>query len=333
MADTGRSEASGTEGKKWFRVSKTSAIFKVVDSIVKPGTAVRVKSEAIVPQPPVRKMWEVHLYKLVGATRYKVMVEYDDQKYCELKLRNKKKVYELVGVKMGVDYPEEFAGSGGGFDGAGLGGFGGTKDGIMKSLSAFSSSNAVKLGKVKYKAKPKIKAPKKLASGHNLYSAMGTQEIKTREFKAGQSKSNYDASKEENFLTAEMTSKLDSVFDDLVKQIGEYDGGLSGYDQGGAKSLSVAVSKEGNELVALSTSMTREGQQLTLGGEASIYDANGHDPAYHALLKASGYPAHATASLDVQDRGQLVDLLDGASDAAAANVVAPSASSGTSAAP
>ena len=35
-------------------------------------------------------MWEVHLYKLVGATRYKAMAEYDEHKYFELKLRNER---------------------------------------------------------------------------------------------------------------------------------------------------------------------------------------------------------------------------------------------------
>jgi len=220
--ETDRSEGTATEGKKWFRVSKTSEIFKVADAVIKPGSGgVRIKSEAILPQPPVRKIWEVHLYKLVGATRYKVMVEYDEQKYCELKLRNKKKVYELVGVKMGVDYPEEFAGSGGGFDGAGLGGFGGTKDGIMKSLSAFSSSNAVKLGKVKYKAKPKVKAPKKLASGHNLYSAMGTQEIKTREYDPSAKRVMHDSKDEKDYVTAELRGKLQATFDLLAETIGE----------------------------------------------------------------------------------------------------------------
>ena len=230
--------SKGNQNKKWFRCSKTSAIYKVANSYgQKTASQYRMSGEAsaTLPKPPERTTWEVELYKLLGSDkcvaaagraaapphpilsiissshglaagsrpppghtgpgtiprirrppspfpppRYKVLVEYDHMKYCELRIKNQGKDYNLVHVKMNVEYPSEFSkGKGGGFDGAGLGGFGGTKDGIMKSLSAFSSSNAVKLGKVKYKPKKKFKAPKKLESGHNLFTALGPSRTHT----------------------------------------------------------------------------------------------------------------------------------------------------------
>ena len=108
-----------------------------------------------------RKCWEVELYKMIGMTRYIIMVEYDNLKYLNLKIKAKGKNVSLVGVEVNVKYPDEFAsGAGGGFDGGGgFGGFGGTKDGIMKSLGAFSSSNAVKLGKVRAPPCPALPCP------------------------------------------------------------------------------------------------------------------------------------------------------------------------------
>ena len=54
-------------------------------------TQVKIRKEAAanLPTPSERGFWEPQLYKLVGGTRYKFIVEYNTGKYCELKLKSK----------------------------------------------------------------------------------------------------------------------------------------------------------------------------------------------------------------------------------------------------
>ena len=92
--DTSRSEGGSTaaEGKKWMRLAKSTGIYKAIKAAIEkdPGKKVKVKPDVIFPQPPQRQEWEPKLYKLVGSTRMRVMVQYDVNKYCEVKMREKK---------------------------------------------------------------------------------------------------------------------------------------------------------------------------------------------------------------------------------------------------
>ena len=64
----------------------------------------------------------------MGGNRYKVIVEHAELEYCELKMKQKNQYFVLVGCKLGVSYPEEMSGDGGGFDAASLGAVHGTSD-------------------------------------------------------------------------------------------------------------------------------------------------------------------------------------------------------------
>ena len=104
---------------------------------------------------------------------------------------------QIVGCKLGVDYPAEFKEGGGG----------GTT----------------------YKVPDSAKNPKKLASGKgNLYSAMGTQEIKTREYDPTGGRVQHDSSNEKDFLTPEVKGRLKESYDLLVTTIGEVDVDING---------------------------------------------------------------------------------------------------------
>lgn len=218
------STASGKEGKKWFKLTAGQPYTKMLLSIIETGSAVRVTGDcaSLIPKPPNRTTWEPKLYKMIGTSRFKFIIEYDSQKFVELRVKQKKgNKFEVVKVTVDCKYPDEFAGGGSGFDGAGLGGHSGTRDGILKSLSAFSGSAAVKAGKVKYKPKKVVRQPKKLESGHLLYSAMGTEEIKTREYDPTASNVYHDSSKDKNFLTPEMYEQLKPHFILAARSYGE----------------------------------------------------------------------------------------------------------------
>ena len=74
-----------------------------------------------------------------------MLVEYSNEKFLCLWLKTKGGRWELLKVEVdNVKPPDEFD-----LDSGELKQTSGTKDGILKSLSAFSSSNAVKLGKVR----------------------------------------------------------------------------------------------------------------------------------------------------------------------------------------
>lgn len=71
MADDEVWEA-GNQAKKWFRVNKTSAIYKVAASYGQEGASqyrVSGMASASIPKPPQRKVWEVELYKLLGTDK------------------------------------------------------------------------------------------------------------------------------------------------------------------------------------------------------------------------------------------------------------------------
>jgi len=224
--DTSRSDAQSerNEGKKWFRVTKSSNLYKVVATIILEDTNVKIKpdAKAALPKPPEQKFWEPQLYKLVGGTRYKFIVEYNTNKYCELKLKSKNgKSFQLVSVKINVKYPSEFNGEGGaGFDGdGGMQRFGSTKDGVFKSMAAFSVPRG------NPKAKRKVEKKKTLTQtkdekGHTIYSAGGVADLRTREYDPTASRVNVDTSKDTSYLTQIQVKALQVNFKVLVGTIG-----------------------------------------------------------------------------------------------------------------
>jgi len=226
--DTSRSDAQSekvTEGKKWFRVTKSSNLYKVVATIISEDTNVKIKpdAKAALPKPPEQKFWEPQLYKLVGGTRYKFIVEYNNSKYCELKLKSKNgKSFQLVSVKLNVKYPSEFSGDGGaGFDGGGgMARHRGIADGKFKTLAAFSVPRGNPMAKRKPKKKAKTLTQKKDADGNTIYSSVGVADLRTREYDPTASRVYVDTSKDTSYLTAQQMKQLADNFKVLVGTIG-----------------------------------------------------------------------------------------------------------------
>jgi len=222
------SAASAKEGKKWFRVSKNSVLYKVVSSINSRDHQVKVKEsaqKALIHMGAPTRFWEVKLYKLVGGTRYKFIVEYEEKKYCELKLKSKNgKKFELVSVKPDIKYPSDFdpEGKGGGFDSAGIQRFGGAMDGKLKTLAMMTNTSAGSKKEALRKANKKVKKrpPKKMASGHMLYSAAGTPQMETREYDPTASRAYTDSSKDKNYITLDMRNDVKNKYKHLAKAYG-----------------------------------------------------------------------------------------------------------------
>jgi len=223
------STSSAKEGKKWFRVSKNSVLYKVVSSINSRDHAVKVKesaSKTLIHMGHPCRFWDVHLYKLVGGTRYKFIVEYEEKKYCELKLKSKNgKKFELVSVKADVNYPAEFnPDGGGGFDSSGVTRFGGAMDGKLKAMAMMvdtSKGSKKEATRKTREAKSRVKKrpPKKMASGHMLYSAAGTPLMETRKYDPTASRVHTDG-KVKNYITLDMRNDIKTQYTRLAKNYG-----------------------------------------------------------------------------------------------------------------
>jgi len=228
VAQSVGSTSSAKEGKKWFRVSKNSVLYKVVASINTRDHNVKVKesaSKSLIHMGHPCRFWDVHLYKLVGGTRYKFIVEYEEKKFCELKLKSKNgKKFELVSVKSDVSYPAEFSkDGGGGFDSGGVTRFGGAMDGKLKTMAMMMDTSKGSKKEAARKArdakKVKKRPPKKLASGHMLYSAAGTPQMETRAYDPTASRVMTDG-KTKNYITLDMRNDVKTQYNRLAKAYG-----------------------------------------------------------------------------------------------------------------
>eukprot|EP00941_MAST-03F_sp_MAST-3F-sp1_P000639 g639.t1 len=196
----------------WSRLSSTSSLFTAVSSIDENNETLLIKFVGsvadVIPSFPKRRTWEPELFRFVGGKQYFVIIQYNDFQYCQLKL-NELAVeettfkYECTDCEVDVEYPSEFSDvAGEGFASTTLSGNKTLVDGPLKALAVLSSA-----GKPVKRKKQKNK-PKKLKSGHNLYSALGTIETKMRDFDPMFSSVVIDETKFEDYVTTTLQQRL-----------------------------------------------------------------------------------------------------------------------------
>ena len=96
----GTAPAADDAGKQWMELNESTRLYKAVKAAIEkdPGEKiVKVKASVTFPMPPERQEWTPKIHQPLGPSRMKVIVQYDAQKCCQLKLREKKGVFEVRG--------------------------------------------------------------------------------------------------------------------------------------------------------------------------------------------------------------------------------------------
>eukprot|EP00941_MAST-03F_sp_MAST-3F-sp1_P001802 g1802.t1 len=143
--------------------------------------------------------WHPILQKFLGGSRFKVIVEYNENTYCELKVKNKEHIFELVGVKESVKLPKRVTQP-----------KNENKKVISLSFNAESKETSSLI---------KEKTPRILENGVALFSAKGMEEIKMRAYDPGLKNSlvEVDTTENENFINKEVRDNLERAFTQVSK--------------------------------------------------------------------------------------------------------------------